>query len=384
MDKDSGGVKMKIIQIMDNLNTAGGVNSFVYDLCVALKEAGQDVTLIGIIGDESKARSQAMAVREAGIEVYCLCMPGKKQAIATGIPKLRKLVKEIGGSEQTICNLHLKLSVLMGVFATCGLRNVRCVETYHSLYSKYFLQVKVLSPFISMYIPCSESAKDEFMRRFHPKRDKVTVIPNGVNRKVLRKQVADNRNDGSVTAVSVGRFTNQKNLHITAEAFSKIENESFVYKIFGDGDLKSRILKAAGNSEKIKLCGLVSRQTIINELANASIVVIPSLWEGLSIFMLEALALNCPMMISDIPSLREVFEEEPLCGKETWRQCKWGYLVETSNISAYREAINHYLSNQELAVNMRKTIEKYSMLYTIEESARSYIKTYKYCLKQEK
>ncbi|MFQ9812846.1 MAG: hypothetical protein ACLRY7_08105 [Hominenteromicrobium sp.] len=34
---------MKVIQIMDNFIVEGGVNSFVYDLCYALKEQGCDV-----------------------------------------------------------------------------------------------------------------------------------------------------------------------------------------------------------------------------------------------------------------------------------------------------------------------------------------------------
>ena len=38
------------------------------------------------------------------------------------------------------------------------------------------------------------------------------------------------KNENVITAVSVGRFTNQKNLHVTAEAFSKITSKDFVYK----------------------------------------------------------------------------------------------------------------------------------------------------------
>ena len=39
---------MKVIHIVDSLNVAGGVNSFVYDLCLAMKKQNVDVSLIGI------------------------------------------------------------------------------------------------------------------------------------------------------------------------------------------------------------------------------------------------------------------------------------------------------------------------------------------------
>ena len=124
----------------------------------------------------------------------------------------------------------------------------------------------------------------------------------------------------------------------------------------------------------------MSRQTIIEEITNCDIVVMPSLWEGLSIFMLEAMALGRPMMISNVPSLRNVFGEKPLKNGESWRLCSWGYLVETSNVNAYNEAMNHFLKHQNLSTKMQMEIEKYSALYSIEETAKSYMKVYMCCL----
>ena len=195
--------------------------------------------------------------------------------------------------------------------------------------------------------------------------------------------MAVRRNENVITAISVGRFTNQKNLHVTAEAFSKIDSKGFVYKIFGDGILKQQIVESAGGSERVKLCGQVSRQTIIEELTNCDIVVMPSLWEGLSIFMLEAMSLGCPMMISDVPSLRNVFGEKPLNAGEGWRLCTWGYLVETTNVKAYSQAMNHFLKHRDLIEKMRVEVEKYASSYSIEETAKSYMKVYMYCLQRE-
>lgn len=372
---------MNVIQIMDNFSVGGGVNSFVYDLCYALKEKGCEVSLIGILNKGYDGNSEVEKLRRNGIRVECLGASSKKNAIFYYIKSLRNLIIEISKGEKAVCNLHLKLSVLMGGISTIGLLNVNCVETYHSLYSHYWLEYKLLSPCIDKYIACSDSAKQEFIERFHPKIRKIVAIPNGVNRDMLRSQITEVKESDTISIVSVGRFTDQKNLHVTAAAFSTIENENFQYKIFGGGELKQKILDAANNSSKVKLCGSVSRQRIINELANASLVVMPSLWEGLSIFMLEALALDCPMMISDEPSMRNVFKEGPLNEGEEWRKCEWGYLVSTNNVEAYRQAMIHFLTHRENYEAMKNSICKYSKCYDIVNTARNYIDEYQKILK---
>lgn len=50
----------------------------------------------------------------------------------------------------------------------------------------------------------------------------------------------------------------------------------------------------------------------LRQISNADMIVMPSLWEGLSIFQLEALALGCPMMLSDISAFRQIFMKKNL------------------------------------------------------------------------
>ena len=63
---------VKVIQIMDNFSVGGGVNSFVYDLCFALKEAGCDVSLIGILNIGFEANSILDEMRKHGIRIECI------------------------------------------------------------------------------------------------------------------------------------------------------------------------------------------------------------------------------------------------------------------------------------------------------------------------
>lgn len=75
---------------MDNLGVSGGVNSFVYDLCYALKEQGSDVSLIGILDSEDKNNAEVVRLRNQGIEVVCLEAKNKKDAILLMLVFLEK------------------------------------------------------------------------------------------------------------------------------------------------------------------------------------------------------------------------------------------------------------------------------------------------------
>ena len=369
---------MKIIQVMDTLTTTGGVNTFVFDLCIALKKAGQDVSLVGIIGDRAQERNLAKDVKEAGIPVTCLWMQSKMDAVLHGIPKLRTVIQKISSGESAICNLHLKLSVLLGALATRGLRNVKCVETYHSRYSKYGLECAAMSPFIKKYICCSDSAAEEFKTRFKPNAEKVVSIPNGIDGEQLKKSIEGmtQRDEERCTFLSVGRFTDQKNLHVTIAAFAPVSPQKMVYKLIGEGPLKEQAVEAAKGSKTIEFLGSVPRSEVVYNLSCSDMVVMPSLWEGLSIFMLETIAMGRPLMISDVESLRAVVKEPPLNTGEKWRRCAWGYLVETCDVEAYRAAALDFINSIGLKDTMSSVISEYANEYSIATTASRYVEVY--------
>lgn len=366
---------MKVIHIIDSLSQGGGVGSFVYDLCLALKKQGVGVSLIGILG--GKEGEQVKTLRNAGIPVYCLNAPNKKKAILSYIPTLKEKLIEISDGKSTICNLHLKLSVLIGGMASRGLDNIKCVETYHSQYSHYGLEYKLLKNQISKYICCSDSAKKEFIERFRPAKEKVVSIPNGIDVELLHVKYAGlNPSDGITRLISVGRFTDQKNIHVSVKAFSELCNEKLIYNIIGEGPYKEQIEEATAGNEYINLLGTMSRDQVMQEVGKADVVVMPSLWEGLSIFMLEAMSLGKIMMLSDISSFRNVVGERKLVNSEQYRRCSWGYLVQ-NNSDGYIRAYKDYIAlNHKEKKKMNNESYEIAQKFSINATAEKYIKTY--------
>lgn len=366
---------MQVIHIIDCLGGSGGVNSFVYDLSEKQVAEGLKVTIIGLL-QESWSKIDTI-VPPHGVNVWKLGAKSRSDAILQSF-RLRAYINKIAKEDVTICNLHLKLSVLVGSISTIGIANVRCVETYHSQYSHYWLENKLMSFFVKKYICCSVSAFEEMRRRFHSPINKLEMVSNGIEIRKVRMEAlkgeAGKKYD--IQIVSVGRLTTQKNFHITAKAFSRIPG-NICYRIIGDGDQKEKIEQECNNSPKVELTGVMTRVNVLAELLQADMVVMPSLWEGLSILQLESIALGCPMMLSNISSLRDVFNEPPLDANEPWRVCSWGYLVDTNNDIAYTEAMIHYINHRELRDSMRKQVLVMSERYDIANTASGYLDVYK-------
>ena len=364
--------QVKVIHIMDNLGVAGGVNSFVYDLCHALKGQECDVSLIGILDSPQKNNAEVIKLREQGIQVVCLGAKNKKDAIFHYVGALRRTIRQLTNGEQAICNLHLKLSVMLGGVATIGMRNVKCVETYHSQYSHYALEYYLMRHCISLYIPCSESAGKEMKERFHVPQQKLCTIPNGINNSEIRGAVP--KKDGKITFLSVGRLTAQKNYPVIIDAFNKLNCSDVKYQIIGKGE-DEQSLKQRVTTSCISFLGTMDRNSVLNYTAGADMICMPSLWEGLSIYMMEAFSLGRPMLLSDIPSFREAVGEREL-ENELFRKCEWGYLVNANDSQSCYAALVDFIGHKEEWEKMQDASMKMAEKFNIETTAQNYCKAY--------
>lgn len=356
---------------MDNFSVGGGVNSFVYDLCHALQREGCEVILIGLLKKGYEGNQEVKQLKENGIRVICLGARNKKDALCNYVGKLRKEIRSIASNESTICNLHLKLSVMMGGIATVGFKNIVCVETYHSQYSHYNLEYFLMKNRIRFYIPCSGVAGKEMKKRFKVPDNKMKVIPNGIDCCAIRK-VEAKKNEGT-TILSVGRLTRQKNYPVAIEAFNEICSENLHYDIVGEGEAEKE-LKAMAINKNIRFLGAIPRENVLSLTAGADIICMPSLWEGLSIYMMEAFALGKPMMLSDIPSFREALGETEL-EYEDFRICPWGYLVKNSP-EAYRLAMKDFITSNRKK-DMQKASYKIAEKFDIDNTAKKYTEVYR-------
>lgn len=372
---------MIIAVIVDSLNLSGGggVGTCVNDLCMGFRSAQtiSTVYLIGVVGTKSDD-SLVEELRRNGVKICCLGARSRKDAILNSpkyVKKLRNLIKKLSKDDFTVCNLHLKLAVLIGTVATVGLSNIKRVETYHNTYHHYWLQCTMLRPFIAKYICVSSTAKEEMRTRFHIPERKLVAIPNGVNREELRGKIEQYEKEQSPLPVilTVGRLSYEKNIITVAKAVTAMKENGFTYIIIGDGPQRDDLLDAIKMAGNIEYKGALSRDDVLRYLNSSDLVIIPSLWEGRSIFMLEAAAFDKPFILSDCPGLREPFDEPKLGESENMRVCRFGYLVKTNDMHAYQMAIQHFIENPDIHVEMASHVRKVSKENDIENVVKRYI-----------
>lgn len=120
----------------------------------------------------------------------------------------------------------------------------------------------------------------------------------------------------------------------------------------------------------------MDRKSVLSYTAGADMVCMPSLWEGLSIYMMEAFSLGRPMMLSDIPSFREAVGEGKL-ENELYRKCEWGYLIKANDSQSCYAALLDFIEHKNEWIQMQnaslKMAEKFSIAATAKRYSRAYI-----------
>jgi len=153
---------------------------------------------------------------------------------------------------------------------------------------------------------------------------------------------------------TVGRLAPQKGFADLVAAVPEIlcEQPDTWFVFAGNGPQREELegqAEALGISERCRFLGF--RHDIPRLLACYDIFVLPSLWEGLSITLLEAMAASKPVVVTDIKGNREVVHD----GVN-------GLLCQPYNGSALAEAITRLIEHPELAATLgkgaRHTIEQ--------------------------
>ena len=164
--------------------------------------------------------------------------------------------------------------------------------------------------FSDAVIAVSPGIADELRRRYG--RDDVAAIVNGVepvdpsgtdNSAVLARY---GLRDGKYI-LAIGRLVEEKGLHDLVEAYAAGTFRDVTLVIAGDADHPtsySRRLKERAREVGAVLTGAVDKATIAALLSGATLYVLPSSHEGLSISLLEAMAAGKDIALSDIPANR--------------------------------------------------------------------------------
>jgi glycosyltransferase involved in cell wall biosynthesis len=139
----------------------------------------------------------------------------------------------------------------------------------------------------------------------------IEVVPNGIS---LKEFVPMRRNE-KFTIVSTSRLISRKGLNYLIEAFAQFANgkEDVVLEMYNDGELRGELEKLTGKlgvSDKVKFFGDVGNEQVKKVLGRCHVFVLPSLNEGMSNSLLEALASALAVIVTDVGGTRELVDDD--------------------------------------------------------------------------
>ena len=205
---------------------------------------------------------------------------------------------------------------------------------------------------VGAFIAISDEVEESMIRQIGPIQDRIVTIPNGVDVRRYGKPCIEKGalcqqlglEHDSRLIVTVGRLTEQKgHCHLINAAATVISRYSEAHFLFiGDGELKGALqarVEELGVSQHIHFLGI--RNDVPDVLAVVDLFVLPSLWEGLSIALLEAMASGNPVVATGVSGTTQV-----MIPGET------GLIVPPGDSQALAEAIMQLLSDPARAKAM--------------------------------
>lgn len=150
-----------------------------------------------------------------------------------------------------------------------------------------------------------------------------------------------------------GQLIERKNLETLLRAFAHFSSKKGDAKlvIIGRGNLEARLKALSrdlGQTESVEFLGYVPEYRLKKELARASIFVLPSLEEGVSSALLEAMASGIVCLASDIEANRDVITD----GEN-------GLLFPPDNHMALAELLGSCSDNEDLQANLSRRARDY-------------------------
>jgi glycosyltransferase involved in cell wall biosynthesis len=164
----------------------------------------------------------------------------------------------------------------------------------------------------SAILTVSNFTRSELLTRLHVPAEKITVTPLALDTAWPHTSPPHIEPDGTPYLLFVGNVKPNKNLTLLLTAFASVAGK-LPYRILiagkhhGHGTTDEAVLHQAESlGDRLRFTGELSDADLQRLYAGASALVLPSLYEGFGLPLLEAMSLNCPVLCSTAGSLPEV------------------------------------------------------------------------------
>ncbi len=194
-------------------------------------------------------------------------------------------------------------------------------------------------------IAVSEDTKKALIDYYKIPKSKITVIPNGVDFGRFRKIKEIKKISNSL--LFVGRLDKRKGIDFLIKTIPLVKKEISNIKLFviGKGKLRKKLEKFVKKNQlenNVEFLGFVPDEELPRWYNKCKITIVPSIFEGFGLTVLESLACGTPVIGTKTDGIRSIIEDKK-------------FLVEYGNKKRLVRKIVEYLSNTKfIKINKKK------------------------------
>jgi glycosyltransferase involved in cell wall biosynthesis len=356
---------MQRIKVLHITQSVGGVETYLKQVISTIDHSKYELKIIGTISEY--------------LEPYCIKykVPFTRLKMARGLNPILDVasilrLKKVLLQERPVCaHLHSAKGGFLGRLA-CALAKQKSLYTPHALSYLSFTGVKrklffALEKFAGNFayklLAISHSEAERLVKDLEQRREDIYVIPNSL---VIDDYFYNSGNksrlhtlDGEVKIGTIARLTPQKNpllfIDIANEVIKKEGNHVHFYFLgVGEHDhLKNEVeerIKQYGIGINIHLLQRGDLQTSIHFLQQLDVFLFPSIFEGLSYALLEAMLQGVPCVVSNVDGNNDVIHNNVT-----------GFTCDT--LQDYTNAISLLINDKEKAITYGQAAKTYVLKY---------------------
>ena len=167
----------------------------------------------------------------------------------------------------------------------------------------------------------------------------VVQIPNAIDLNIIPKKSPRQFENQMIFA---GRLSKEKGIEILLETVTHLP-DNYHLLIAGSGPLEEKVRNIAVKKTNVHYLGYQSKQNVLSLIQGSDLLIQPSLEEGMSSTLLEAMACGTCILASNIEGISEIIENN-----------KNGVLVEPNNSDELSNKILDLLPTKEKRLRMAK------------------------------
>lgn len=341
---------MRVVMFMEDLSATGVVTNAV-DIAGELHARGCDVRLVAANPEGTLKSRVADGIPVVGLLGAASIASSRKARLRRAVLSYRRYVKSARPDVIFSAGNHAHLASLIAASAAPGARTILRIsnDLRHGLggsrnASRWWrmMKTRLIAARADQLVFVSRHLRDQ-AAAIADICGKSVVIPNGVDVAKVRSRASEACphpwfGDGRSAPVvlAVGRLVEQKNFVSLVRAVAVAHGQRPLRLVLiGSGPLREEILDAARSLEIGDSIDIIaSVENPMPYMARASVVALPSLWEGSSNVLLEAIACRTPVVASRTAgSAAEVLDDG-----------RYGVLVDPADVEGMATALLHQCS----------------------------------------